>query len=78
MVLESDLANITRAYWLLSSAREGRTNKSVTFETAIRVTGDSLLHLNPDRRIAHCLRRLEQEMITGSPQQDKAIADASK
>lgn len=75
--MKSELAQITLAYWRLSSSWEGRIETGITVEDGLHMTEASRKHLNPERRVARCMANLQQQIITGNPIADKVAADAS-
>lgn len=61
----------TLVYWEISQAARSRPNaRSVTVGDALKIIGDRLSTLNPERRVAARLRSLQHEIIQGNESDD--------
>lgn len=59
----SELEQKTRAYWEISRCYQGRSNKTISVERAIKTVGQMLRMLNPHRPLFHALSALQHEII---------------
>lgn len=60
-----------RAYWSISWAWNGRSNKPMTTEGAIKATNDIIDSLGPHRRIRSSTATLQAAIIRGSRRKSK-------
>jgi hypothetical protein len=59
----SELEQKTRVYWEISRCYQGRSNKTISVERAIKTVGQMLRTLNPHRPLFHALSALQHEII---------------